>query len=125
MPMRAMLNKLISIFRIELQDLEEDINDLLAILEKRRDSQEITTYVYLENKGVLLNEIACVKELLGKIGAIDANRYESVEALVATLGELLAERIKECAFPEAVHSLVQRKFEKVCSYVIGPKESRH
>ena len=125
MPMRAMLNKLISIFRIELQDLEEDIKDLLAILEKRRDSQEITPYVYLENKGVLLNEIACVRELVGKIGAIDANRYVSVDALIAAIKELLKERIKECAFPEAVHSLVQRKFEKVCSYVTGPEGSRH
>jgi hypothetical protein len=125
MPMRAMLNKLISIFRIELQDLEEDINDLLAILERRRDSQEITTYVYLENKGVLLNEIACVKELVGKIGAVDANRYGSVDDLIAAIRELLKERIKECAFPEAVHSLVQRKFEKVCSYVMGPEGSRH
>ena len=35
MPMRAALNRFISIFRIELEDLEEDINDLLEILEKR------------------------------------------------------------------------------------------
>ena len=125
MPMRALLNKLISIFRIELQDLEEDINDLLAILEKRRDSQEITPYVYLGNKSVLLNEIACVEELLGKIGAMDTNRYGNVDALIAAIRELLKERIKECAFPEAVHSLVQRKFEKVCSYVIGPEGNRH
>jgi hypothetical protein len=122
MPMRAALNKFISIFRIELEDLGEDINDLLAILEKRRDSQEITNYVYMENKGTLLNEIACVHELLDSMRTIDANKYESVEAMMAEVRNMLNQRIRDCAFPEVVHSLVQRKFEKVSTYVIGPEK---
>jgi hypothetical protein len=125
MPMRAALNKFISIFRIELQDLEEDINDLIAILEKRKDSQEITNYVYMENKGVLLNEIACVHELLDSISTIDAYQYESVEAMIAEVKKKLAKRIQDCAFPEVVHSLVQRKFEKVCAYVMSPEKTQH
>ncbi len=122
MPMRTALNKFISIFRMELEDLEEDINDLLEILEKRRDSQEITNYVYMENKGTLLNEIACVHELLESIRTIDANQYESVEAMIAEVKKMLDQRIQDCAFPEVVHSLVQRKFEKVSTYVIGPEK---
>jgi hypothetical protein len=122
MPMRAALNKFIRIFRIELEDLEEDINDLLEILEKRRDSQEITNYVYMENKGILLNEIACVHELLDSISSIDADRYESVEAMIAEVRNMLDQRIQDCDFPEVVHSLVQRKFEKVSTYVIGPEK---
>jgi len=122
MPMRAALNKFIRIFRIELEDLEEDINDLLEILEKRRDSQEITNYVYMENKGILLNEIACVHELLDSISSIDANKYESVEAMIAEVRNMLDQRIQDCDFPEVVHSLVQRKFEKVSTYVIGPEK---
>jgi len=118
MPMRAMLHKFISIFRIELQDLEEDINDLLELLEKRKDSQEITNYVYMGNKGVLLNEIACVRELLDSMSTIDAYQYESVDAMLAAVRTMVDRRIKDCAFPEVVHNLVQRKFEKVCSYVM-------
>jgi hypothetical protein len=125
MPMRALLNKLISIFKIELQDLEEDINDLLEMQEKRKDSQEITNYVYLGNKGILLNEISAVRELLDSISTIDAYQYESVEAMIADVKRILDQKIEDCAFPEVVHSLVQRKFEKVCTYVIGPENSQH
>jgi hypothetical protein len=124
MPMRAALNKFISIFKIELEDLEEDINDLLGILEKRRDSQEITNYVYIANKGTLLNEISCVHELLDKMSAIDAYQYESVEAMIADVKKMLDQRIQDCDFPEVVHSLVQRKFEKVCTYVMGPEQAQ-
>jgi hypothetical protein len=119
MPMRALLNKFISIFRIELEDLREDINDLIEILEKRKVSQEITNYVYMGNKAVLLNEIASVEELLDSISTIDAYQYESVEDMIADVHQMIDTRIQERDFPEVVHDMVQRKFDKVCKYVIG------
>ncbi len=119
MPMRALLNKFISIFRIELEDLREDINDLIELLEKRKDCQEITNYVYMENKGVLLNEIASVEELVDSISTIDAYQYESVEEMIADVHQMIDTRIKERDFPGVVRDLVQRKFDKVRKYVIG------
>ena len=119
MPMRALLNKFISIFRIELEDLREDINDLIEMLEKRKVSQEITNYVYMGNKAVLLNQIASVEELLDSISTIDAYQYESVEDMIADVHQMIDTRIQERDFPEMVHDLVQRKFDKVCKYVIG------
>jgi hypothetical protein len=124
MPLRALLNKLIRIFEIELEDLEDDINDLLEILERRKDSQEITNYVYMGNKGVLLNQIAGVKELLEKIRSIDAHQYKNVDVMIADIKKMLDERLKAGAFPEVVHHLVERKFEKVCTYVIGTDKSQ-
>ena len=120
MPQLAALNKFISIFRIELKDLEEDMKDLLEILEKRKISQEITNYVYMGNKGVLLNEISCVHELLDELSTIDAYRYENVDAMIADVRKKLDTRISDCSFPDALHNLVQRKLEKVCTYVVGP-----
>jgi hypothetical protein len=124
MPQRAALNKLISIFRIELKDLEEDIIDLLEILEQRKNSQEITNYVYLGNKGVLLNEISCVRELLDQLSTVDAYQYESVEAMLAGVKEMLDAKIRDSSFPDAVHSLVLRRLEKVCTYVLGPETTQ-
>ena len=118
MPQRAALSKFISIFRIELKDLEDDINDLLEILEKRRISQEITNYVYMENKGVLLNEISCVHDLLDQLGTVDAYSYESVEAMFEDVRDKLDARIADCSFPNAVHNLVLRRLEKVCNYIL-------
>ena len=125
MPQLAALNKFISIFRIELKDLEEDIKDLLEILEKRKISQEITNYVYMGNKGVLLNEISCVHELLNELSTIDAYRYKNVDAMIADVRKKLDTRIADCSFPDALHNLVQRKLEKVCTYVLSPDTAQH
>ena len=120
MPQLAALNKFINIFRIELKDLEEDIKDLLEILEQRKTTHQITNYVYMENKGVLLNEISCVHELLDELGAIDAYRYDKVDVLIADIRKRMDARIVDCSFPDALHNLVQRKLEKVCTYVLSP-----
>ena len=104
--------------------MEDDINDLLEILERRKDSQEITNYVYMGNKGVLLNQVSCIKELLESIRSIDAYQYKNVEVMIADVKKILDERIKDGAFPEVVHSLVQRKFDKVRAYVIGTETSQ-
>jgi hypothetical protein len=76
------------------------------------------------NKGILLNEISCVRELLDTLSTIDAYQYESVEAMIAAVKKMLYERIRDCAAPEVVHHLVGRKFEKVCTYVMGPEKTQ-
>ena len=119
MPQRAALNKFISIFKIELEDVEQDIKDLLEILQKRKDSQEITNYVYMGNKCVLVNEISCIRELLDTLSTIDAYQFENVAAMIDDVRKMLFERIRDCAAPEVVHQLVERKFAKVCTYVLG------
>jgi hypothetical protein len=121
MPQRAALNKFISIFKIELEDVEQDIKDLLEILQKRKDSQEITNYVYMGNKCVLVNEISCIRELLDTLSTIDAYQFENVAAMIDDVRKMLFERIRACAAPEVVHQLVERKFAKVCTYVLGPE----
>ncbi len=119
MPLQALLHKFISLLRIELEELEQDICDLLELWQRRKDSHEITNYVYLENKGLLLNEVGCVKELLGNIAAVDTSRYDSVEQMISDVDNMIDKRIRECAFPEVLHSLVKRRLEKVRQYITG------
>ncbi len=118
MPMRKLLHKFISILRLELEDLEDDVCDLIELLEKRKDSREITNYVYLGNKGVLMNDIACIKELLDDIATIDAYKYKSVEVMIEDVETIIEKKIREGAFPEMMHNLVQRKFDKVKKYIM-------
>jgi hypothetical protein len=115
--MRKLLQKFISILRLELEDLQDDVGDLIQLLEKRKDSREITNYVYLGNKGVLMNEIDCIKELLDDIATIDAYKYKSVEAMMEDVETIIDKKIREGAFPEMMHNLVQRKFDKVRKYI--------
>jgi branched-subunit amino acid aminotransferase/4-amino-4-deoxychorismate lyase len=106
------LQKYISILKIELQDLEEDIKDVIQALERRKETQEITPYVYLENKGLLLSEIAGVRAFLDEVAAIPAERYQSVEEMIRDAERRVEQRTKEGAFPAVVHDLVKRRMEK-------------
>jgi hypothetical protein len=120
MPLRALLHKFISLLRIELEELEQDIRDLLELWQRRKDSHEITNYVYLENKGLLLNEVSCVKELLDSIASVDTSRYDSVDQMIFDVDAMIAKRIRDCAFPEVLHSLVKRRLEKIRQYMGSP-----
>jgi hypothetical protein len=66
-----------------------------------------------------------VKELLDSISTIDAYQYDSVEAMIADVGKILNQRIRDCDFPKVVNDLVRRKFDKVCKYVLGSQTSQN
>jgi hypothetical protein len=116
--MQAHLQKFLSVLRIELEDLEEDINDLVRLYEARKSSHEITDYVYLENKSLLLNELGCLKDLVGRLAKIDTGAYATVEEMIAHLERTISDRARQCAFPEVVSRVVRRKIEKVKRYVL-------
>ncbi|MBN1834499.1 MAG: hypothetical protein JW820_01550 [Spirochaetales bacterium] len=115
--MQARLHKFLDVLRIELQDLEEDLDELVELYKKRADSHDITNYVYLENKGLLVNELRCVASILDSLSEVDASRYESVDAMIDDLERLIGERASACGFPEVVTRLVRRKIAKVRQYI--------
>jgi len=115
--MQTRLRKFLDVLRIELEDLEGDLNALVQIYKERMDSHDITNYVYLENKSLLINELHCLASLLDSLKEIDAGRYESVEVMIDEVERMVAERARACAFPEVVSRLVARKVAKVRRYI--------
>ena len=115
--MKDILHRFIGILRIELEDLEEDINDLLELCQKRKNHDEITTYVYLENKSLLLNEIAGIKSLINSLGDLDTGRFPCQEVMFQEIDRLIRSRTRDCAFPEAVYGLVKRRLDKVIQFL--------
>ncbi len=115
--MRDALHRFIGILKIELEDLEEDINDLLELCQKRKNSQEITNYVYLENKSLLLNEIAGIKSLIDNLGNLDTRQFRCQDEMFQEIDGLIHSRTRDCAFPEAVYSLVKRRLDKVIQFL--------
>ena len=103
--------------RLEFEDLEADLTALVDIYEKRLESHEITNYVYLENKGLLINELHCLAELLESLNEVDASRYGDVDAMIDDVQGMITERAQACAFPEVLTTLVARKIAKVRKYV--------
>ncbi len=107
--------KYLEILRIEINDLSEDITALQDRYRGRGQKGEITDYVVMENVAVLEREIhgvATVRECLAHVRAED---YASLDEMLAAIRERLDERCG--AFDPVVRRLVDRKLEKVTSYV--------
>jgi hypothetical protein len=115
--MKDLLHKFIGILKVELEDLESDIGDLLEICQRRKDNREITDYVYLENKTLLLNEIAALKSLIHSLDGLDTAKFASQDEMFTEVQRLIQARTRESAFPEAVYSLVKRRLDKVVQYL--------
>jgi hypothetical protein len=115
--MKDLLRKALGILKVELEDLEEDIEDLLKLCQRRMDQREITNYVYQENKGLLLREIAGVKSLVQGLDTLDVRRFASAKGLFQEIDRQIREKTREGGHPEAVYSLVKRRLDKVAKYL--------
>jgi hypothetical protein len=114
---KDLLHKFIAILKVELEDLESDIGDLLEICQRRKDNREISDYVYLENKTLLTNEIAALKSLIHSLDDWDTGRFGSQLEMFAEVDRLIHTKTRESAYPEAVYGLVKRRLDKVVQYL--------
>lgn len=115
--MKDLLRKFIGILKVELEDLESDIGDLLEVCQRRKDNREITNYVYLENKSLLIREITGIKSLVHSLDALDTQGFSSSQEMFREIDLQILARTREGDFPEAVYSLVKRRLEKVIKYL--------
>jgi hypothetical protein len=117
--MQTKLRKFLRVLRIEIEDMEGDLQALIELYKERKDSKDITNYVYLENKSLLISELHCLANLLDSLNDVDATRYETVDVMIDDLERMIAERAVACAFPEVISRLVARKIAKVRRYVLA------
>jgi len=115
--MKDLLHKLIGILKVELEDLQSDINDLLEAGQRRMDKREITPYVYLENKGLLLREIEGVQSLVQGLGELDTRRFSGPQEMFLEIERQIRAKTREGDYPEAVYSLVKRRLDKIVRYL--------
>jgi hypothetical protein len=115
---KDLLRKFLGILKVELEDLESDIGDLLEVCQRRKDDSEITDYVYLENKTLLLNEIAALKSLIHGLDDMDTGNFAAPPQMIQEIDRLIRARTRESAFPEAVYRMVKRRLDKVAQYLL-------
>jgi len=117
MPLSTVLHRFLDILSLEIEDLENDILDLVRLTEDRLERHEITNYVFLANKGVLLNQLACLKTLMSTLRNLDTRGYADVKELVADVERRIRGCIEASEYPQAVFSLVKRRIDKVYRYL--------
>jgi len=113
---KDLLHKLLGFLRVELEDLEGDVTDLLAICQRKKDNREITNYVYMENKGLLLREIAGIKNL---VEGLDTGKFSNRQEMFREIDRRILENTREGDYPEAVYSLVKRRLDKIVKYLFS------
>ncbi|MDX9799833.1 MAG: hypothetical protein RBT69_00700 [Spirochaetia bacterium] len=106
----------IKILKIELEDLEYDIQYGEDLLKKRFDEHKISDYVFMENLSTFKAELAGVKKMEKEIDAL-AGKYETIEELSAFISDYLKKRVKDLGLPEVVYVLIKRKLDKIYKYL--------
>ena len=107
----------LKIFKAELEDCLEDVEDLSLLGDRRRNCEEITEYVYRENEALLKREISGLKTVIASIDDFALERYDSVESLAAAVDDMIQKKVLEYENPEAVYGIAKRKLLKVLGYM--------
>ena len=84
---------------------------------RRKESGEITNYVFLENLAVLYHEISGVDNLVEVIDSVDPDSYEGLEDMIPDLERRIRHKMNRAHLAKPLYPLVKRKLEKVAEYV--------
>jgi hypothetical protein len=105
-------------FRAELEDCIEGLEELSVICGQRLKKGEITNYVYNENEALLHQEISGLKNLLPIVDAVKTEEYRDVHDLAQKLEALLTAKAEELQDPQAVGGIISRKIRKILNYIL-------
>ncbi len=115
--MAARLKKFLHILEVEFEDLTEDIIMLQELTEERHEQREISHYVHMENKGVLIEEKAGIDLITSHLKNINPDEFASCEDIRENILSATIHMIEHGGYPKAVIELVKRKVDKAMRYI--------
>ena len=115
--MSGQASLILKILKVELEEVENDVAALEQFYEQRFRKDEITNYVWQENKALLAEEICCVKHLVKDLEAWKPPEAVGADDLLSLIRDFLYSLIDARRYPGLVRAVVDRKIEKVARYV--------
>ena len=115
--MQHLKARFIEILRIELGDLRDDIDQLIAECTKDHDSGDFSDHLYLENLAVLRNEILGVGVFESILTGVDPEEFEDLDAMITAVRKAFSAEVEKCGLVKAVQLSIDRKIAKVAKYV--------
>ncbi|MDX9899798.1 MAG: hypothetical protein RBT62_12840 [Spirochaetia bacterium] len=115
--MEANARHFVRLFRVELEDLIEDVRQLMERTETRYQRKEITDYVHLANIAFLQRELDSIVKFSGIVDGIDPSIYKGISEIESHLLATSRDFVSRLEDPEAVYVLLKRKLEKVRIYI--------
>jgi len=116
-PMRDKKRRFIEILRIELEDLKEHIDELIAQSKDAFEGRELSKRVYLENLAVLGNELLGVGTFSHILDELDIDDFDTLEAMIQHLEQKFTAEVESCGLAPAINVFVKRKIDKVARFV--------
>ena len=110
-------HRFIEILRIELDDLKEHIDELMAQSRDAFESRELSKRVYLENLAVFGNELLGVGTFSHILDELDVDSFDTLEDMIEQLERKFITEIDSCGLAPAIHVFVKRKIDKVAKFV--------
>jgi len=107
-----------TILKLELDDLEEDLKQLVEEAEVLHDKKLISNYVYLENLAVIKHELFGINGIVKRFEQTDPDQFENLDDLISSLLAAMLQVKAIELLPEGIIHLVERKMEKVKGYVL-------
>ncbi len=115
--MQDRLSLALKVFRIELEEVENDVKSLLEYYSIKYDKREITPYVYMENRALLMKEVSCVKKLEADVANWEVPKSEDHHEVIDALKDYLKELVKERDYPKLVSLIIDRIGDRVKKYL--------
>ena len=115
--MSVRTEKFLTILILELKDLIDDLKTVLESIENRHINEEISNYIYSENKAFRSNELEGLTHYITTLETLDPRSFRSRKELVDYLYEEINKAIRQQGYPAALRLLVKKKIQKVDSFM--------
>ena len=115
--MKHQIKNFLEILKLELDDLNEDIQTLKQECEYKLKKGVITNYVHMENMALYDNELHAVNAFRRIVEVSEPDSFHSLDDLVIHINETFRTVMKACGYAEAGRISIERKMLKVAKYV--------
>ncbi|MBT3295628.1 MAG: hypothetical protein HN919_21600 [Verrucomicrobia bacterium] len=109
--------KFVKVLRIEMEDLEADLEFLVAENYRRQEAHEESERVCLENVATLRNEALGVQHFVEILDGVEVDNFDNLDHLVATIRQRCHDVITRRGLAEAASAYADRKIAKVEAYM--------
>jgi hypothetical protein len=109
--------KLLKIFRVELEECEKTVLDLMEYYAKRFNERDITSYVWQENKALLQMELSCLAALEKDLGNWDAGNETDLAKVLDEVSVYLKGLVQKRDYPELVALVIDKITKKLTRYL--------
>jgi hypothetical protein len=113
----AMKKKFVRILRIELEDMDEHLREMIDDFQAKYQSGQETEHVCMENLATLRNEACGVRHILRLLDTIDLNEFGDLDALIAGLRVRFHETVQRASLAMCACVRAGEKIDKVAAYM--------